>query len=165
MVLTGSLKGRDISFVGDTSGVFFNRRILFHDSLRSLGGSGIGKLAIVSLIREDRGSTNASVFTRRADTDGVKAETVSGVLGPETGRGFGTGTRITSGVGNVGGGIDPKWVGLLGGDLVTMTRGSGDGNNVAVGTGSLWSKGTEFNAKIVNLKGELVKGVVDVLKT
>lgn len=54
---------------------------------------------------------------------------------------------------------------LLGHDLIAMTGGSGDSDDVSGGGGNAGSKGAKINREITDRKGKLVKGVVDIFKT
>ena len=53
----------------------------------------------------------------------------------------------------------------MSGDLVAATGRGTNGDDVGVGGGNFGGKGAKLDTKIINSKGELVKGVVDVLKT
>jgi len=50
-------------------------------------------------------------------------------------------------------------------DLIAVTGGSADGQNVAIGAGRTGRKSTKFDGQIVNLERKLIKSGVDVLET
>ena len=49
--------------------------------------------------------------------------------------------------------------------LVTMAGGSGNGNSISGGRSDSGDKSAEINIEIIDAKGKLVEGVIDILET
>lgn len=160
LIIAGGLDRRNIGLIRNAGGMVLDRNSLGHDYLANRP-----KGTVISVVGKIITGTDIGNHSTTINTNSIEAKAIGSGTSPDTRVGGGTGSGVATSIGNRGTRKKRQRMIILGHNLIAMTGGSSNGNFIGGGGADSGDEGAQLDVEIVNGKGKLIEGVINILET